>query len=53
MNELPPIVLKHSHIWVHYHAGTNALLSKEEQDKMKDGKTSILEAAIVSIPKDW
>lgn len=28
-NELPPIVLKHSRVWVNYHAGTNALLFKE------------------------
>lgn len=31
-NELPPIVLKHSRVWVYYHAGTNALLNKADQE---------------------
>ena len=30
IKELPPVVLKHSRVWVHHHAGTNALLFKDD-----------------------
>lgn len=46
------MVLAHSRVWVYCHAGTNALLFREDQDLLKDGKSN-LEAAIVSIPKEW
>lgn len=52
ITELPPVVLKHSRVWVHHHVGTNALLFKDDQKLLQAGK-STLETAIVSIPKEW
>lgn len=50
--ELPPVVLNHSKVWVYHHAGTNALLFKDDQKMLQGGKSS-LETAIVCIPKQW
>jgi len=52
--EVPPIILQYSHIWVFHDAGTNALLSKEDQlTQLGENVSSSLQTAIVCIPKEW
>jgi hypothetical protein len=49
---LSPVVLEYSRVWVSCYAGTNALLSQNDQEQLKDGRSN-LETAVVSIPKEW
>ena len=51
-DNVQPTLLKHGRVWCYFKAGTNLLMSLEEQTRLA-GNNSKLECAVVSIPKDW
>ena len=47
--DLPPLLLGHGSVWVHFDAGTTALLPKHQQIDQR----SSLPCAVVQIPNTW